>query len=69
MSVDDPRDRLIVSLDCPPYDAYLLIRNLYQTITWVKIGRFRGGLKLLRFAHRFDMKVLLDLKLYDHETS
>jgi len=69
LSVDKPRDRLIVALDLPSVvAAEAMVERLGDAVSFYKIGyqlAFAGGLPLAEDLVRQGKRVFLDLKLHD----
>ncbi len=61
------RDRVIVALDRPRYEALQIAEKLAGTATFVKVGMslFYEAPYVMRVLRDMDLKVFLDLKLHD----
>lgn len=61
-------DRIIVALDCEPYEAFDLGQVLAGHVRWVKVGMtlyYATGPSIVRKLHAMGFKVMVDLKLHD----
>lgn len=64
----DPRDCIIVALDCVPGQAISLADKLAGHATWLKVGMtlfYKAGPAIIEEFHKRGFNIFLDLKLYD----
>ncbi len=64
----DPRDSIIVALDCPEHDALDIAEKLKGKATWLKVGMtlfYKTGPEIIKHFHEQGFKIFLDLKLID----
>lgn len=65
---EEAADRIIVALDCDRGEALNLARSLSGRARWVKVGMtlyYRCGPQIIDLMRAQDLKVFLDLKLFD----
>ncbi|MDD6289781.1 MAG: orotidine-5'-phosphate decarboxylase [Eggerthellales bacterium] len=64
----DPRDRVIVAIDCGREEALELARKLQGKARWLKVGMtlyYAEGPSIVKAFKDLGFKVFLDLKFYD----
>lgn len=70
----EPKDRLIVALDCGATEAVQLAHALRATVRWLKVGMtlfYQEGPAIVMELQRLGYDIFLDLKLHDipHQVS